>query len=129
MVRMKNCTPAIITGRVARAEQFLEAAEIVGALEEDDQDLAAAFVTLCVHAGIAAGDVLCCKRLGYHAQGQNHTEAVQLLETVSASAAQSLDVLLRLKTPAGYSHKRVSPDDRKRAERAASSLVEQMRAG
>lgn len=129
MGRTKDCTAATIAGRTARAEQFLEAAEFLGALESEEQDLAAAFVTLCVHAGIAAGDVLCCKRLGYHSQGQDHTEAVRLLERVSASAARSLDVLLRLKTPAGYSHKPISTQDRRRAERAAALLVEQMRSG
>ena len=86
MGRTKDCTSATIAGRAARGEQFLQAAEIIGASESDDQDLAAAFVTLCVHAGIAAGDVLCCKRLGYHAQGQDHTQAVRLLAKVSRPA-------------------------------------------
>ena len=127
MARTTNCTPATIAGRRARAEQFLEAAELVDVLEDPDQDLAAAFITLCVHAGIAASDVICCTRLGHHASGQDHTEAVRVLETADQSVSGSLDVLLRLKTPAGYSHKPISGDDRKRARRAATSLVERMR--
>ena len=71
MARTTSCTPATIAGRRSRAEQFLEAAELV--------------------------------------------------------ASGSLDVLLRLKTPAGYSHKPISSTDRKRARRAATSQVERMR--
>lgn len=127
MARTTNCTPATIAGRRARAEQFLEAAELVAVLEDADQELAAAYVTLCVHAGIAASDVICCTRLGHHASGQDHTEAVRVLETADRDASGALDVLLRLKTPAGYSHKSISTSDCKRARRAATSLVERMR--
>lgn len=127
MARTTNCTSGTIAGRRARAEQFLEAAELVDVLEDPDQDLAAAYVTLCVHAGIAASDVICCLRLGYHASSQDHTEAVRVLETAEPSASGSLDILLRLKTPAGYSHKSISGADRRRARRAATSLVERMR--
>ena len=127
MARTTNCTPATIAGRRARAEQFLEAAELVDVLGDPDQDLAAGDVTLCVHAGIAASDVICCTRLGHHASGQDHTESVRVLETADRTVSGSLDVLLRLKTPAGYSHKSISNTDRKRARRAATSLVERMR--
>lgn len=41
-----------------------------------------AYVPLCVHAGIAASDVVCCAKLGEHAQGENHDEAVGLLAPV-----------------------------------------------
>ena len=127
MARTTNCTPATIAGRRARAEQFLEAADLVDILEDPDQDLAAAYVTLCVTAGIAASDVICCLRLGHHASGQDHSEAVRILETADPSASRSLDILLRLKTPAGYSHRAMSGADRTRARRAATSLVERMR--
>lgn len=127
MASTTHCTPATIAGRRARAEQFLEAAELVNVFEDADQGLAAAYVTLCVHAGIAASDVICCIRLGHHASGQDHTEAVRVLGTADRAASGSLDVLLRLKTPAGYSHRSISSIDRKRARRAATSLVERMR--
>ncbi len=93
MARTTSCTPATIAGRRARAEQFLEAAELVDVLEDPDQDLAAAYVTLCVHAGIAASDVICCTRLGHHASGQDHTEAVRVLEAADQASSGSLDVL------------------------------------
>jgi hypothetical protein len=61
-VRTQPCTAAIRQGRLRKAEQFLRAANLV-------RDVADAYSTLCVHAGIAASDVICCARLGEHAQG------------------------------------------------------------
>ncbi len=63
---------------MSKAKQFLEAAETVEALADDSNDVADAYVTLCVHAGIAAADVICCKRLGEHSRGEDHTAAVAL---------------------------------------------------
>jgi len=53
---------------MAKADQFYLAAETIATTIED-QDIADAYVTLCVQAGIAAADVICCARLGEHAQG------------------------------------------------------------
>jgi hypothetical protein len=65
----KHCTASARTGRMAKARQFLVAAETIATVI-DDQEIADAFVTLCVHAGIAAADVICCARLGvYHSGG------------------------------------------------------------
>lgn len=52
--RTTQCTAATREGRMAKAMQFLDAAETVEALADDSNDVADAFVTLCVHAGIAA---------------------------------------------------------------------------
>ncbi|MFD6893254.1 hypothetical protein ACFWB0_01730 [Rhodococcus sp. NPDC060086] len=49
-----------------KAEQFFDAAAIVNELA-DNNDLDAV-VTLWVHAGIAASDVICCARLGKYSQ-------------------------------------------------------------
>lgn len=46
----KRCTEADRRGRLAKARQFLEAAELVEAFADED-DLPDALVTLCVHAG------------------------------------------------------------------------------
>jgi hypothetical protein len=92
-------------------------------LSDDDDDIGDAFVTLCVHAGIAAADVVCCSILGEHAQGENHAEAVALLARADTSLASRLRVLLAMKTDAGYSHVPMSATDRKKAERAAALLV------
>jgi hypothetical protein len=95
-------------------------------LAEDEADVGDAFVTLCVHAGIAAADVLCCVALGVHAQGDDHGEAVGLLATVrpeGEDTSKALRVLLAMKTKAGYSPQAVSGDDRKRALRSVERLV------
>lgn len=56
--------------------------------------------------GIAAADAICAARLGEHARGENHDEAVALLSTVDKAAAAHLRALLGMKTLAGYSHSR-----------------------
>jgi hypothetical protein len=54
-------------------------------------EVADAYVTLCVHAGIAASDVICCSSLGRHAQGDSHEEAAVLLASADKDAAQAED--------------------------------------
>ena len=80
-------------------------------------------MTLCVHAGIAAADVICCARLGRHAQGDDHQEAVALLSEADRAQAKYLAVLLDLKTRSGASATPTSKTDQKRAGRAAAALV------
>ena len=102
----------------------MEAADLIGTLADDASDVADAYVTMCVHAGIAAADVICCKRLGEHSRGEDHSAAVNLLRTADPDSAKQLSVLLGMKTKAGYSALPVSATDHKRAGRAAHSLVE-----
>ncbi|MFP5335922.1 MAG: hypothetical protein ACLGIV_11495 [Actinomycetes bacterium] len=92
-------------------------------LADDADDVADAYVTLLVHAGIAAADVLCCARLGMHAMGENHNEAVSLLTKVDRKRAEDLRTLLGMKTKAGSSHQSTSKPDRLRAERSCARLV------
>jgi hypothetical protein len=75
-------------------------------------------------AGIAAADVICCARLGVHAEGLNHNEAVNLLASTDKTASRDLATLLGLKTRSGYSAQQSSRSDRTRARRAAQALVE-----
>lgn len=110
-------------GRLAKAKQFLRVADDARQLTDGD-DVADAAVTLYVHAGIAAADALCAKALGKHAKGQDHQEAVALLETVDSSAARSLNLLLAMKSRAGYGHDPISETNLTRAARAAQQLVE-----
>lgn len=63
MSRERECDRAMTEGRRARAEQFAQAASFVEELRDGEDDLAEALVTLWVHAGIAAADVVCCIRL------------------------------------------------------------------
>jgi hypothetical protein len=123
-MRTSGCDPAVLAGRLAKARQFAAAANDVLALAEEAQEVADAFVTLAVHAGIAASDVICCVRLGRYARSERHDGAISLLGSAHEDAAKSLSVLLRMKTVAGYSYRPVSTSDRLRAERAMNTLLE-----
>jgi hypothetical protein len=126
-VRTKSCDAGVQRGRMHKANQFIEAADMIRELANEHEDVSDAYVTLCVHAGIAASDVICCARLGEHAQGENHDEAVGLLAGADKDAAKHLRTLLKLKTKAGYSHAPATADEFKRAGRAAEMLVETAR--
>ncbi len=126
-MRSAPCTAAVRAGRLAKAEQFLAAADLVRVISEEHAEVSDAFVTLCVHGGIAACDVICCVRLGRRAQGESHNEAVALVKTTDPDAAKHLAALLRLKTKSGYSHTPVTTAEFTRAGRAAEALVEAAR--
>jgi hypothetical protein len=85
--RLHKCDESTIAGRFAKAEQFLEGAEIIREFAADEQDIADAYVTLCVHCGVAAADVICCIALGAHVQGEDHNEAVTHLSRVRPDGA------------------------------------------
>ncbi len=86
MARTQPCTQSTHAGRRRKARQFWDAASVVRGLADEAADVADAYVTLLVHAGIAASDVICCARLGEHAQGDNHVEAVALLAPLTPTA-------------------------------------------
>jgi hypothetical protein len=109
-------------GRLSKANQFLTAAELIAASIEDS-DLADAFVTLCVHAGIAASDVICCAKMAVHHSGGNHNLAIDLLEQVDPSSAIHLKTLLDIKSHAGYSSIPISTAHQERARLAAQELL------
>lgn len=124
--RTRACTARTVSGRLNKANQFLAAAELVRQHARDEAEVADAFVTLCVHAGIAASDVICCKSLGHHSTSEDHAEAVSLLATVRAGGvqlAQDLNDLIGMKSKAGYGEEPVSGDQPVRAYRRAAKLV------
>ena len=128
--RLRACEEAVTAGRLRKAEQFLDVAAMVRDLADDEAEVGDAFVTLCVHAGIAASDVICCKALGHFVQGEDHLQAVAELSKVMPDGKQlgrDLRALLRMKTRAGYAAPPVSADQRKRAWRRAETLVESAR--
>ena len=130
MARLHDCDDAVISGRLRKAEQFLEAAETIRDFSDDESEIGDAFVTLCVHAGVAASDVLCCKALGHFVQGDDHQQAIAELSKVTPGGRQlgkDLRVLLGMKNLAGYAAFPVGSEDRKRAWRRAESLVEAAR--
>lgn len=122
-MRTNNCTPAVTAGRLAKAEEFFEAASAVDTLVEGHDPAA----TLYIHAGIAASDVLCCRALGRHAQGQDHAEAVALLRSVDRTAANHLATLLKNKTRAGYGSRPLPAGAHRQIQRAATHLIDLVR--
>jgi hypothetical protein len=127
MARTSPCTAEIRRGRLRKASQFIDAATLIADKADEEADIADAVVTLCVRAGIAASDVICCARLGQHAQGEDHSEAVVLLGKADSGSAKHLRVLLSMKTKAEYSHSSLTASDTNRAVRAAEALIETAR--
>jgi hypothetical protein len=128
--RLRNCNEGIADGRFAKAEQFLEAATTIRDLADDEAAVGDALVTLCVLAGIAASDVICCKALGHFVQGEDHLQAIAELSKVVPDGKRlgnDLRALLQMKTQAGYAAPPVSAEQRKRAWRRAETLVEAAR--
>lgn len=126
-MRHRDCDDRATRGRLSKARQFYKAAELILEFADDEDEVGDAFVTLCIHAGIAAADAICCRDLGHHAQGQDHDEAVELLRRVAdgEALAKALRALLDMKTRAGYSHETVSAEQRTRAGRRARQLVDE----
>lgn len=116
-----RCTDADRKGCLNKARQFREAAQLIGI---DDDNLIDAYITLCVHAGIAAADVIRCARLGAHAQGQDHGDTIRLLEGVDPKLARDLATLLGMKTRSGYSPVVSTRPTRKVAAPSADRLVD-----
>jgi hypothetical protein len=128
--RLRNCDEAAARGRLVKAEQFLDAAATLRDLADDEAAVGDALVTLCVLAGIAASDVICCKALGHFVQGEDHLQAITELSKVAPGGkrlGEDLRVLLQMKTRAGYGAPSVTADQRKRAWRRAENLVEAAR--
>ena len=122
--RTRQCTAATRAARLDKARQFWRAAEALDTLSADRDDLSDAYVTLCIHAGIASADVICCARLGMYAQGQDHDQAITLLASADKPASRHLATLLAMKTRTGYGEAKSSRTDRARAGRAARALID-----
>lgn len=128
--RIKKCDEGTASGRFLKAEQFLSTAEMIREIADNEAEVGDAFVTMCVHAGIAASDVICCTALGHFVQGEDHNQAIAELSKVRPDGerlAGDLRALLMMKTRAGYAAPPVNADQRKRAWRRAESLVESAR--
>jgi len=119
--RTEACNRAAAGVRLRHAESFLVVADLV--LDQpDDPGLALSSVaaSLAVLAGIAATDAACCAALGRRARGQNHDEALALVETIvpaGRAMARDLRRLLAVKDDAQYGVLVVS------MERARSAVV------
>lgn len=122
-MRTKKCTSRVTAGRLAKAEEFLDNAELLA----DDAGRRNAAASLFVEAGIAAADVLCCRRLGEHAQGQDHNDAVSLLGRVDTDLAKHLRTLLTNKSQISYSAQVLAASEFKKVQRAAVQLAQAAR--
>lgn len=123
MSKTKECTPEIKVGRLTKATQFLAACALIES-NIDDNEMADAFITLCVHAGIAASDVICCSKLNVHSYGGNHNNAVGLLAQIDLTSSIHLKTLLDMKGHSGYSAVPSTPEYRANAKIAAEALVQ-----
>jgi hypothetical protein len=123
----RKCTDAVRRGRLAKAEQFERSAQLILKYASGADDLNDAYITLCVHAGIAAADVLCCRSLGRHNDGENHNAAIKLLGQVDKRLAGDLETLLKMKTASGYGAVLSSATARKRSARAVERLMDAAR--
>jgi hypothetical protein len=113
-------------GRLRKAREFWDQVDTVRALADEETLVATTVVSLCILAGIAAADAICCLTMGHHATGDNHAEAARLIRNVEpggAAHARDLDVLLGLKTRAQYGADPPTLDATRRARRAAGRLV------
>jgi hypothetical protein len=124
--RTQPCSIAQARTRLAHARKFLEVAELVAG-EAGDVEYASAAAALAVLAGIAASDAACCVALGRRSRGQDHLQAVELVEQVApggAQAAKALRRLLSLKDEAHYGLFDVGGQDLQAALRQAKTLVD-----
>lgn len=128
--RIRDCDEGTAAGRFRKALQFQDAAETIREFANDEAEIGDAFVTLCVHAGIAASDAICCTSLGHYAQGDDHNQAVAELAKVRPDGQElgnDLRGLLQMKHRAEYGPIPVTAEQRKRAWRRAERLVEAAR--
>lgn len=116
---------AVKAGRWTKAQQFADAAELHrpgGGADDDGQG--DVFVTLAVHAGIAAADVICIGALGHYSASGAHDEALALVRKVDRAACTALSRILSVKTKAGYTHRSASASDVITAENALAKLMD-----
>lgn len=124
--RTQPCSIAQARTRLEHARKFLEVAELV-ADEGWDMEYSSAAAALAVLAGIAASDAACCAALGRRPRGQDHRQAIGLVEQVTpggAQAANDLRRLLSLKDEAHYGLFDVSGQHLQLALRQAKALVD-----
>jgi hypothetical protein len=122
--RVQRCGEAQARTRLAHAHKFLEVAELIA--DADDADYASASAALAVLAGIAASDAACCQALGRRARGQDHREAMSLVERVQPEGRQAANALRRLldmKDEAHYGFFDISGQHFRTALRQAQSLI------
>ncbi|NAZ83658.1 hypothetical protein GTR02_17740 [Kineococcus sp. R8] len=79
--RTGACTPADARTRLRQARLYLEAAELIQA--EDLAEAATVATGNAVLAAIASADAICCFTAGVRSRGQDHRQAIALLQEVT----------------------------------------------
>ncbi len=128
--RTQPCDRRDALNRLAQAESFVVAAELVTADESDVANPGVA-AALAVLAGITASDAACCAKLGVRSRGQSHDEAVAVLATVAPlgpEMAKDLSRLLSRKDDSHYGVTFVSTSDADRMIGWAKRLLARARA-
>jgi len=114
--------------RADNARAYVMVAELV--VEDDTLRVGSNVVgSLAVLAGIAAADAICGHVLGLRAAGEDHQQAIVLLERATpadSKARAALGRLLASKTATQYSHELVSATKAKQLLAAARQLVNEM---
>ena len=124
--RTQECSERDARARLNHARKFLEVAELVAG-EGDDTEYSSVAASLAVLAGIAASDGACCKALGRRSRGQDHRQAVDLIEQVEPGgrdAGTTLRRLVALKDEAHYGLFDISGNDLRALLRQAKTLVD-----
>ena len=95
--RANACGPDEARTRLVSARAFVSVAELVYA-EPDDPvlPLRGVAAALAVLGGIAASDAICCMRLGQVSRGDDHEQAVSILETAMPEGPRVKNDLIRL---------------------------------
>ena len=99
--RQQACTRDDARSRLADARSMMVAADLV----INDDTIPGVAGALAVLAGIAASDAACCAVLGRRHRGQNHRDALKLVEAVEPNGpamAKDLHRLLGRKDDAHY---------------------------
>lgn len=123
--RTRPCRPGDAVQRYDQAKAFADLAGIDP--ESDDGPTRSAAVSNAVLAGIAAADSICCRRLGRHAAGDDHQQAIALVEEagdVGRKARRHLETLLSIKHKAQYEEVDPTITEARRAIRAMRSILE-----
>jgi hypothetical protein len=123
--RVTDCTPAEARGRRDQAHAYLDVAETVLA-ESASQYNAQVAAALAVLAAIAASDAICGLKLHQYSRGQDHAQAVKLLEAVDledTSLPGKLRRVLASKDAVHYSPHLVSDTDARKLVRQARALL------
>ena len=124
VTRTAACTAADARTRLRQAQLYLEAAELVQS--EDLAEAATVATGNAVLAAIAAADAICCHAAGVRSRGQDHRQAIGLLQEVTGDAAlaKALREVLDLKDAGHYGLSNVSASHCTAALRRARALVD-----